>query len=242
MDLKVHSQFVAGIIPQRILRARNVRTARRAVARDRNTNPAFAKFVAARSSGAQTESSLAAFQIRYTHAGKQYARKFFRWKSHRHANHGTENTSFAQPVPERRAAAHAFNPWAAKWNIVFANLPAVLRSLNLRRGKVGQIVAEIAGKKIVDVVLAGVYAGHERRPRHRRNRRECGLQFAECSSLTQLREIRQLAFGNESFRQFWIHPVEAKNDSALDLCFPVSLSWRSRRNNWRKGQAKKAYT
>src|ERR1700686_4800039 len=124
MDREAHSQFVAGIPCQRILRSRDVGTARRAVALDRNANTAFTKFAAPGAGCAQTESSLAPFQVRHTHAGKQNSREFLRWKSHRHANHRTKNASFAQPVPERCSAAHAFNSGAAEWDRVLANLPA----------------------------------------------------------------------------------------------------------------------
>ncbi len=162
MDLKLHAQFVAGTTRQRILRAGDVRTAGRAIALYRNANAAFAKFVTASASRAQTESSLAAFQVRDTHAGKQNSREFLRRKSYRHTNHGTKNARFAEPMPERCSAAHAFNSRAAERDRVLANLPTALRSLDLRRGQVGKVIAEIPGEKIVDVVLARVHAGHER--------------------------------------------------------------------------------
>src|SRR5580704_1738434 len=224
MDLKVHAQFVARTTLQRIFRAGNVGSARRTVALDRNAHPAFAKFVTAEASCAQTKSSLAPFQVRDTHAGKQNTGEFLRGKSHGHANHRTENASFAQPVPERYSPAHAFDSRASKRDRVLTNLPTALRSLNLGRGQVGKVVAEIPGEKIVDVVLAGVHAGHKCRPRHRRNGWECGLQFLEGPSLAQLREIRQFAFGNESLGQFRIHAVKPENDGTFDLCFSVSLA------------------
>src|SRR5579864_6769619 len=162
MDLKVHTQFVARTTLQRIFRAGNVGSARRAVALDRNAHPAFAKLVTSGASCAQAESSLAPFQVRDTHAGKQNSGEFLRGKSHRYANHGTENAGFAQPVPERRSAAHASDAGTAERDGVPANLPAALRSLNLRRGQVRKVVGEIPSQKIVDIVLAGVHAGHKR--------------------------------------------------------------------------------
>src|SRR5580692_494791 len=162
MDLKVHAQFVARASLQRIFRAGNVGSARRAVALDRNAHPAFAKFVTAEASCAQTKRSLAPFQVRDTHAGKQNTGEFLRRKSNRHANHGAENASFSQPVPERYSAAHALDSQASERDGVLANLPTALRSLNLGRGQVGKVVAEISREKIVDIMLARVHTGHER--------------------------------------------------------------------------------
>ena len=53
------------------------------------------------------------------------------------------------------------NAGAAQRHGVLANLQATLRPLNLRRREIGQIIAEIARKKIVDVVFARIYSGHE---------------------------------------------------------------------------------
>src|ERR1700722_9081820 len=152
MDLKLHSQFVTGGTRQRILRAWDVRTEGRAVALYRNVNTAFAKFLTMSASRAQTESSLAPFQVRDTHAGKQNSREFLRRESHRHTNHRTKNTRFAEPMPERCSAAHAFDSGTAERDRVFANPPTPLRSLNLRRGQVGKVVAKIPRQEIVDVV------------------------------------------------------------------------------------------
>src|ERR1700722_18686295 len=121
MDLKLHSQFVTGATRQRILRAWDVRTERRAVALYRNVNTAFAKFLTMSASRAQTESSLAPFQVRDTHAGKQNSREFLRRERRRRPNHGTENPGFAQPVPERCSPAHSFDSGAAERDDVFAN-------------------------------------------------------------------------------------------------------------------------
>src|ERR1700730_9422976 len=130
MDLKLYPQFVAGTNPQRILRAGDVRTARRTVALDRNANTAFAEFLATGTSCAQTKSTLAPFQVRDTHTRKQNSGEFLRWESHRHANHRTKNAGFAQPMPERYSAAHASDSGAAERDGVLANLPTALWSPN----------------------------------------------------------------------------------------------------------------
>src|SRR6266567_9522312 len=153
MNLKINSQFAACTAAQRIIRAGDVGTALRARALNRNANPAFAKSVSARASCAQTESSLTPFQVRDAHAGKQNSGEFLRRKRHRHANHGTENAGFSQPMPERRPAAHAFDSGAAQRDGVLANLPTALWALDFRRRQVRKIVAEISGEKVVDVVF-----------------------------------------------------------------------------------------
>src|SRR5579872_2796057 len=224
MNFEAHAKFFTRARHQRILRAGNVRPAHSTSALDRNPHPALSEFIAARTSRAQTESALAPFQVRHTHAGEQHPGEFLRRKSYGHANHGAENTRLAQPMPERRSAPHPFNSGSAERHRVFANLPAPLWSFDLRRRKVRQVVAEIPRQKIIDIVLARIHSSHKGRPSYWRNGGVRSPQFSEGPLLAQLRQVRQPAFCDESLGQFRIHTVEAENDRAFDLSLPVCLA------------------
>ena len=99
-----------------------------------------------------------------------------------------------------------------------------LRPLDFSRRKKWQIVAGIARQKIVDIVFARIHSGHERRPCHRRNRRKRRAQFAECSFVPQLRQVRQPSFIHEASGEIWIHAVESQNYRALKRRLSISIS------------------
>src|ERR1035441_11103942 len=82
--------FVPRLFRNRTVRPRNVRMANTVLALDRHADSAFAKLVAGAARRAQTKRSLAALQVRHTHAGKQYALNFLRRKRNRDANHRSE--------------------------------------------------------------------------------------------------------------------------------------------------------
>src|SRR5262249_38858874 len=72
-----------------------------------------------------------------------------------------------------------------------------------------------ADEEVVDVVLAGVDAGGEARPRDRRLRGLRALQLGEGAGVGQLLEVRELAFLHEFTGQRRVHSVEAHDRYAL---------------------------
>src|SRR5262249_15714934 len=114
--------------------------------------------------GAQTKSSLAPLQVRHTHAGKQNTRKLLRRKGHRHAYDGTEDARLSEPVPERCPTPHPPDDRLAEGNRKLPHLPASLWPAYFRRGEKREIVFQIRGQKVVDIVFTGIHSGHEGRP------------------------------------------------------------------------------
>src|SRR5216683_913705 len=106
---------------QRILGTRNVGMKACAIPLDGNSHTALAKLVAANARSAETECALTPFQIGDAHAGEQHAGKLFGRESHWNANHRTENSRLAQPMPERCSAAQAFDLGLAERQRVFAD-------------------------------------------------------------------------------------------------------------------------
>src|ERR1019366_4370222 len=102
---------------------------------------AFANLVVRSARRTQAKRALAALQVGHTHPGKQHALKLLRRKRDRNANHGTENSRVAQPMPERRALPHSLDFRFAERNGILANLQMPLRPLDLSRRKKWKIVA-----------------------------------------------------------------------------------------------------
>src|SRR5437667_8454677 len=80
--LELGTQFPALLTCERIVWAGNISVKSGAVPLNWNTNPAFTEFIPLGASGAETECSLAAFQVGNAHARKQYAREFLWRKRH----------------------------------------------------------------------------------------------------------------------------------------------------------------
>src|SRR5208337_2285403 len=152
-----HPQFRASFLRQWTIRPRNVGTANTVLALDRHADTTFAKLVVGSASRAQAKCALAALQVGNAHPGKQHALKFLRRKCDRNANHGTENSRLAQPVPERRALPHPLDLRLAERNRILANLDMPLRSLDLSRRKKWKIVAGVACQEVVNIVLARIH-------------------------------------------------------------------------------------
>src|SRR5258708_39421960 len=108
-DFELHSHFMAGRFGQRVVRSGNIGMTDAVAALDGHAHAAFAKLVADAARGAEPECTLAAFQVGHAHAREQHSRKFLGWESYRNANDGTENSSLAQPVPERKSLAHVLD-------------------------------------------------------------------------------------------------------------------------------------
>src|SRR6266567_1354810 len=127
-------------------------------------------------------------------------------------------------MPEGGTATHALDLRFPKWDGVLANFEAPLRPADLRGGEEREIGALIAGKEIVDIVLAGIHPCHEGGPGHWRDCRKSRAQLAECSLLLQFCKVRQFAFADESLCQFRVHPVEPHNYGAFDLGLAIRFS------------------
>src|SRR4029077_21201751 len=129
-EFELRAQLSAGA--QRILGTRNVGMKACAIPLDGNSHTALAKLVAANARGAETECALTPFQIGNAHAGEQHAGKLFGRESHWNANHRTENSPLAQPMPERCSAAQAFDLGLAERQRVFADAQVALGLADLR--------------------------------------------------------------------------------------------------------------
>src|SRR6266566_2336905 len=127
-------------------------------------------------------------------------------------------------MPEGCAAPHALDPWLSKRDGVLANFEGALWRADFCRGEEREIVVLIAGKEIVDIVLAGIDPGHKGGPGYWRDCGKSRTQLAECSLLLQFCKVRQLAFADESLCQLRIHPIESQDYGAFYLGFAICLS------------------
>src|SRR4029079_2191233 len=93
--------------------------------------------------------------------------------------------------------------------------------------EIRQVRIGVADEEVVDVVLAGVDAGGEGRPRGRRLRRVRRLQGREPALLRQRADVRQLAFGHPLLEQVRVHAVETEDDQLLaELRWPATAAGR----------------
>src|SRR5262249_30986339 len=86
----------------------------------------------------------------------------------------------------------------------------------LDHAEIRQVCLRVADEEVVNVVLPGVDARRERRPRGRRLgrvRRPELLQTA--AALRELRDVRQLAFVHPFLHEARVHAVEAEDDELL---------------------------
>ena len=132
LNLEVHPHF-ARVFSYRVIRPRNIRSANSIRALNRHPDATFAKLVARRTRGAQTERPLAALEIRHAHSREQHALKLFRRKRNWNSYHRTEYSGIAQPVPEWSPLPHRFDLSLAEWNGIFSNLDMPLWPLDFGR-------------------------------------------------------------------------------------------------------------
>src|SRR5439155_6341687 len=87
---------------------------------------------------------------------------------------------------------------------------------NFNGAELRLIRAKIGRQKIEDVVLARINAGLERRPRDRRNGRQRAAERLEAALVTQLGQMGQLAFGEQSLRQAVIQAIQPEDYHPFD--------------------------
>ena len=95
---------------------------------------------------------------------------------------------------------------------------------DLRGRKIREIVLQIAGQEVINIMFAGIHPGLKRGPRDRRNRGEGRSQRTKGAVVAQLGQIRKFALVHETAGQYRIHAVEAHDDHPLYLRLAVGLA------------------
>ena len=113
--------------------------------------------------------------------------------------------------PERRAAADGRDHRPFNRQVVEQEL----RRLLLHDAEVRHVGLRIPHEEIENVVLAGVGAGRERRPRGGGFRRMARLEAVETALCREPGQVGQLACGHPLLGQFGLHPVETEDDHLL---------------------------
>ena len=130
---------------------------------------------------------------------------------HRHGEDRRPHAGLAGRHPERRAAAQRRDLRLAERDVVEEEVGHLAPD----HAEVGHVGLQVADEEVEDVVLAGVAAGGERRPRRRRFGRRGRLQPVEAALAGELLEVRQLAFAHPLLDEARVHPVEAEDDHLL---------------------------
>src|SRR3954467_6103625 len=86
----------------------------------------------------------------------------------------------------------------------------------MHHAEIGQVRFRVANQEIVDVVLARVHAGGERRPGRGRFRRMRRAERADAAAARrELLHVRQLALVHPFLHEAWVHAVEPEDDELL---------------------------
>src|ERR1051325_23216 len=226
MRIRSDAELCAQVFPrtQRILRSGNERPILRCRSLERNPHSAFTKLSIRRARRTKTKCSLTAFQVGYTHSGKQHSRKFLRRKRYRNTNDRTEDSSLTKAMPKRCPAPHSLDFRFAQRQRIFAYSQAPLWFANLCGRKEGEIIVRIPRQKVIDVVLSRIYSSLKRRPCHGRNCRKRRTQRPKSPVVTHVGEVRHSALIHESGGKFGVHAIETDNHNPLHLRFSINFA------------------
>ena len=180
---------------ERVFRADELGPNRVAVADDAMNFAAGLFPLALRPGRVVGEHPLRAAEVRNAHRRQQDAAQLLRWEGNGDANDAAENAVFTQDVPEGFALTEQPHVCLAEGNLVFPKAEHAPGRPDLHRAELRLVGVKVRREEVIDVVLARVDAGLERRPGHRRDRRQRGAERFKATLFAQRGHVRQLAFG-----------------------------------------------
>ena len=166
--------------------------------------------------GEEQEGALGAQQVGDAHRRQLGAVEAVGREGDRHPQHRAPDPVLAEDRPERRRLAQQAQDRLLQRDAPAADLEEAVDAADLRRRQHRQVGLPVAVEEVEDVVLGRVDAGRERRPGHRRHRREGGAQAVVAAGGRQLGEVGELALGEQAVGEPRVLAVEADDDEAAD--------------------------